>query len=124
MVFLAVVKALDAVQVNRLTILNFPLYLVKLFGWTFEASFQSAASSGCGMHAGMAWGGKIFPVPSSLYVNNMLIPPYHIELAVYADHTAIIVTSHQLPGYFSDRMLAVRMEGHYQCREEYQDALR
>lgn len=98
MVFLGVVKAFDAVRVNKLTILNFPLYLVKLiysylFGWTFEASFQSATSSGCGMHAGLAWGRIIFPVSSSLYVD-MLIPPYHVKLAVYADHTAIIATSH------------------------------
>jgi hypothetical protein len=108
-VFLAVLKAFDAVQVNRLTILNFPVYLVKLvysylFRCTFEVSFQSATSSGCGMHAGMAWGGIIFSVPSSQYVSDILIPPYHAELAVYADHTAIshillVGAVHQLRGY-------------------------
>jgi len=69
------VKAFDAVQVNsllyKLTILNFPLYLVKLiysylFSWTFEAFFQSSTSTVCGMRADVARGGIISPVPSSL----------------------------------------------------------
>ena len=103
-VFLVVVKVFDAVWVSgllyRLTVLNFPLYIVKLiysylFGWTFKASFQSATSTGCGMWTGMAWGGVIFLAPSSLYVNNMRMPPCHIELAVSANHTAVIATSHQ-----------------------------
>jgi hypothetical protein len=83
-VFLDIVKAFDAVQVNSLlymlTILNFPLYLVKLiysylFSRTFEAFFQSSRSTVCGMGAGMARGGIISHVSSSLYVSNMPMPP-------------------------------------------------
>jgi hypothetical protein len=82
-VFLDMVKAFDAVQVSglyKITILNFPLYLLKhiysyLFSRTFKAFFQSSTSTVCGMHAGMAWGGIISTVPSSLYVNDMPMPP-------------------------------------------------
>jgi hypothetical protein len=35
----------------------------------------------------------ISPVPFSLYVNDMLSPSHHVELALYADDTAIIGTS-------------------------------
>jgi hypothetical protein len=77
------VKAFDAVRVigllYKLTILNFPLYLVKLiyshlFGQTFEEFFQSTTSTGCGMLAGVARGGIISPVPTSLHFSDMLTP--------------------------------------------------
>jgi hypothetical protein len=45
------------------------------------------------MRAGVVQGGFISPVPFSLYVNNMPSPSHHVELALYADGTAIIATS-------------------------------
>ena len=50
-------------------------------------------SSRRGMRAGVAQGGLISPVLFSLYVNDMPPPSYHVELDLYADDTAIIVTS-------------------------------
>jgi len=41
----------------------------------------------------MAKGGLISPVLFSLYVNDMSSPSHHVELALYADDTAIIATS-------------------------------
>jgi len=41
----------------------------------------------------VAQGGLISPVLFSLYVNEMPSPSYHVELAFYADDTAIIATS-------------------------------
>jgi len=38
-------------------------------------------------------GGLISPVLFSLYVNDMPSPSHHVELALYADDTAIIATS-------------------------------
>jgi len=35
----------------------------------------------------------ISPVLFSLYVNDMPSPSHHVELALYADDTAVIVTS-------------------------------
>jgi hypothetical protein len=45
------------------------------------------------MRAGVAQGGLIFPVLVSLYVNDMPTPLHHVELALYADDTAVIATS-------------------------------
>ena len=45
------------------------------------------------MRAGVAQGGLISPVLFSLYVNDMPSPSQHVELALYADDTAIIATS-------------------------------
>jgi len=45
------------------------------------------------MRAGMAQGGLISPVLFNLYVNDMPTPSHHVELALYADDTAIIATS-------------------------------
>jgi retron-type reverse transcriptase len=78
--------------------LKFPSYLVKtiqsyLRSRTFEASFQAATSSRRGMRAGVAQGGLISPVLLSLYVNDIPIPSRHVELALYADDTAVIATS-------------------------------
>ena len=82
----------------KLTVLNFPSYLVNIIssylrGRTFEASFQTATSSRRGMRAGVAQGGLISPILFSLYVNDMPKPSHHVELAFYADDTAIIATS-------------------------------
>ena len=78
--------------------LNFPSYIVHTIssyhrGRTFEASFQTATSSRRGMRAGVAQGGLISPVLFSLYVNVMPSPSHHVELALYADDTAVIATS-------------------------------
>ena len=45
------------------------------------------------MRAGVARGELISPVFFSLYVNDMPKPSHHVELALYADDTAIIATS-------------------------------
>jgi len=101
-VFLDVAKAFDSVWIDgllyKLTLLNFPSYLVHtissyLRGRTFEASFQTATSSRRGTRAGVAQGGLISPVLFSLYVNDMPIPSHHVELALYVDDTAVIATS-------------------------------
>jgi hypothetical protein len=101
-VFLDVVKAHDSVWINallyKLTILNLPSYLVHtissyLRGWTFEASFLTATYSRRGMQAGVAQGGLISPAPFSVYVNELPTPSHHVELALYADDTAVIATS-------------------------------
>jgi hypothetical protein len=101
-VFLDVAKAFDTVWIDgllyKLTLLNFPSYLVHtissyLRGRTFEAAFQTATSSRRVMRAGVAQGGLISPVLFSLYVNDMPTPSRHVELALYADDTAVIATS-------------------------------
>jgi hypothetical protein len=101
-VFFDVAKAFDTVWIDgllyKLTLLNFPFYIVHtissyLQGRTFEASFQTATSSRRGMRAGVAQGGLISPVLFSLYVNDMPAPLHHVELALYADDTAVIATS-------------------------------
>jgi hypothetical protein len=45
------------------------------------------------MRAGVVQGGLISPVLFSLYVNELPSPSHHVELAFYADDTAIIATS-------------------------------
>jgi hypothetical protein len=113
-----VAKALDTVWIDgllyKLTILNFPSYLVHtistyLRGRTFEASFLTATSSRRGMRDGAAQGGLISPVLFSLYVNDLPTPSHHVELALYADDSAIIATSSKptllvsyLDSYLSD----------------------
>jgi len=103
-VFLDVAKAFDTVWIDgllyKLTLQNFPSYIVHtvssyLRDRTFEASFQMAMSSHRGMRAGVAQGGLISPVLFSLCVNDMPSPSHHVELALYADDTAIIATSHK-----------------------------
>jgi hypothetical protein len=101
-VFLDVAKAFDTVGIDgllyKLTLLNFRSYIVHtissyLRGRTFEASFQTATSSRRIMRAGVAQGGLISPVLFNLYVNDMPSPSHHVDLALYADGTAIIATS-------------------------------
>jgi retron-type reverse transcriptase len=45
------------------------------------------------MRAGVAQGGLISPILFSLYVNDMPQPSHHVQLALYADDTAVIATS-------------------------------
>jgi hypothetical protein len=113
-----VAKALDAVWVDglllKLTARNSPSYLVKtissyLHNRTFEASFQTATSTRRGIRPGVAQGGIISPVLFSLYVNYMPVRSRHVELALYADDTAIIAISRNqallvsyLEAYLSD----------------------
>jgi len=61
------------------------------------------------MRAGVAQGRLISPVLFSLYVNDIPSPSHHVELAFYADDTAIIATSRKptllvsyLESYLSD----------------------
>ena len=58
-----------------------------------EASFQTATLSRRGMRAGVAQGGLISIVFFSLYVNDMPPTSHHVELAFYADDTAMIAVS-------------------------------
>jgi len=103
-VFLDVAKAFDTVWVDgllyKLIILNYSSYIFKtvssyLKGRTFEASFQTATSTSRCMRAGVAQGGIVSPVLFSLYVNDMPSPSRHVELALYANDTAVIATSRQ-----------------------------
>jgi len=97
-----VAKAFDTIwidcQLYKLTLLNFPSYIVHtissyLRNRTFEASFQTATSSPRGLRVVVAQGRLISPVLFSLYVNDMPPPSHHVELALYPDDTAIIATS-------------------------------
>ena len=45
------------------------------------------------MRAGVAQGGVISPVFFTLYVNDIPTPCRHVELAQYADDTALVATS-------------------------------
>jgi hypothetical protein len=54
------------------------------------------------MRAGVAQGGLVSPVLFSLYVNDIPTPSRHVELAQYADDTALVATSRSpslLTGY-------------------------
>jgi hypothetical protein len=97
-----VAKAFDTVWdkdlLYKLTVLNFPPYLVKTISAyldyrTFQTSFQSATSIRRGMRTGVVQGGLVSPVLFSLYVNDIPTPSRHIELAQYADDTALVATS-------------------------------
>jgi hypothetical protein len=60
---------------------------------TFEASFQAATYSHRHLRTGAAQGGLFSPVLFSLYVNYIHVPSLHVELALYADDSAVIATS-------------------------------
>jgi hypothetical protein len=103
-VFIDVAKAFDTVWIDgllyKITLLNFPSYIVQttfscLRCRTFEASFQTTTSCRRGVRAGVAQGGMISHVLFNLYVNDMPETSHHVELALYADDTAIIATSHK-----------------------------
>jgi hypothetical protein len=88
-VFLVVAKAFHIVWVKgllyKLTVLNFPFYLVKTISsyldcQTFQTSFQSATATCHGMRAGVVQGGLISPVLFSMYVNDIPTPSHHVEL--------------------------------------------
>jgi hypothetical protein len=102
-VFLVVAKAFDTVWVKgllyKLTVLNFPSYLVKTVSpyldcQTFETSFQSATTTCRGMRAGEAQGGHVSPLLFSLHVNDIPTPSRHVGLAQYAEDMALVATSH------------------------------
>jgi hypothetical protein len=97
-IFLYVAKAFDTVWFDgllfKLTALNFSPYLVKIISSTlhnraFEAAFLTATYTRRCMRAGVEQGGIVSPVLFSLYVNDMPVPSRHVELALYADDTAI-----------------------------------
>jgi hypothetical protein len=96
-VFLDVAKAFDTVWIDgllyKLTRLNFPSYIVHTISSYLRRSFQTAMSSRRGMRAGVSQGRLISPVLFSLYVNDMPPLSHHVELALYADDMAVIVTS-------------------------------
>jgi hypothetical protein len=101
-VFLDVAKAFDTVWVKgllyKLTVLNFPSYLVKTISSyldcrTFQTSFQTPTSASRVMRAGVAQGEIVSAVLFGLYVNDIPTPPRHVELSQYADDTALISTS-------------------------------
>jgi hypothetical protein len=101
-VTLDVAKAFDTVWIDgllyQLTLLNFPSYIVHtissyLRDRTFEASLQTSTTSRRGMRAGVAEGELISTVLFSLHVNDMPSPSHRVELALYAEDTAIIITS-------------------------------
>jgi hypothetical protein len=100
-IFLDVAKAFDTVSVDgllfKLTAVNFPYYNVKimpsyLHNRTFEAVFLTASFTRRRMRAAVVQGALVSPVLFSLYVD-MPVPSRHVELALYADDTAIIATS-------------------------------
>jgi hypothetical protein len=101
-VFLDVAKAFDTVWVKgllyTLTVLNFPSFLVKTISSyldcrIFQTSFHSATSTCRGMRAGVVQGVLVSPVLFNLYVNDILTPSRHVELAQYADVTDLVATS-------------------------------
>jgi hypothetical protein len=59
---------------------------------TFQTSFQSATFT-CGKLAGVLRGRLVSPVLFSLYTNDIPTPSRHVELAQYADDTALVATS-------------------------------
>jgi hypothetical protein len=111
-VFLDVGKAFDTVWVKgllyKLTVLNVPSFMVKTISSylecrTFQTSFQTTTSGV--MRAGVAQGGIVSAVLFSLYVNDIPTPSRHVELAQYADDTALIATPCDpflLVGYLED----------------------
>lgn len=101
-VFLDATRAFDTAWVDgflyKLRVLNFPSYLFKtvssyMSSRTFEFSFQTATSAYCHTRADVAQGEIISPALFSLQVSDIFSPSRHVELALYGDDTAVIVTS-------------------------------
>ena len=97
-----VARAFDYVWIDgllyKLILLDFPSYLVKtissyLTTRTFVVSFRNATSSRRFVRAGVAQGGLISCVLFTLYVNDFPTTCRHVELAQYANDTAIVATS-------------------------------
>jgi hypothetical protein len=55
-------------------------------------SFPSATSTRRSARSGVVHGGLIYIVLFSLYANDRPAPPSHVELALYADDTALVAT--------------------------------
>jgi hypothetical protein len=64
------------------------------------------------MRSGVAQGELVSPVLFRLYVNDVPTPSLHIELAHYADDTALVVTSRSLS-------LLINYLEAYLCRLEH-----
>jgi hypothetical protein len=101
-IFLDVAKAFDTVWVDgvlfKLTALNFPSYRVKIISFNlhnrkFEPAFLTDTTTCRPISAGVAQGGLVSPALFSPYANDTPVPCRHVELALYADDTAIIATS-------------------------------
>jgi len=99
--FLDVAKAFDIVWIYgliyKLTLLKFQSYVVNtvlsyLRGRTFEASFQTATASRRDTWASVTEVGLNSLVLFSLYVKDMSLPSYKVELPLYGEGTAIITT--------------------------------
>jgi hypothetical protein len=64
-----------------------------------------------GLRAGVAQGGLVSPLLFSLYVNDIPTPSRHVELAQYADDTALVARSPSLLfGYLEDVDLQITEE--------------
>ena len=121
----------------KLTILNFPPYLVTtissyLYGRTFKASFQSATSTRRGMRAGVSQGGNNLPCPfqSVCQRHDYAIPARRAGSLRgrhgQQSHVPSAGATPQLLGVMSQRSKAVseRMEDRYQRFEDHRDVLR
>lgn len=77
----------------RLTILNFPSYLVKTISSHLRLSKQPHSRA---VAFGLAWlRVEVSHVLSSLYVSDMPMPSHHFKLALYTDYMAIMAASHK-----------------------------
>ena len=138
-VFLDVAKTFSVAWVDgllyKLTVLNFPSYLVKiissyLYGQTFEVSFQSATSTHRGMRAGTAQDAIISPMLFSVYQHTFAIPPHQVGSVCgehgFHSHIPPASTACHLSGVISQwpRAVTERIEDHCQGLEEYRNALR
>ena len=78
---------------------------------------------------GVAQVGSIYPFLFSLYVNDMPSPSHHVELALYADDTAVIATSRKptllvsyLESFIKNPSTVIeRMENRHKCFQEQPD---
>jgi hypothetical protein len=95
-------KAFDTVCVKgilyKITVLNVQSYLVKTISSyldcrIFQTFIQSATPTRRGMRAGVVHDGLVSLVLFSLYVNDIPTSSRHVELAHYADDTALVATS-------------------------------
>ena len=113
-------EAFDTVWIDgllyMLTLLNFPYYILHKYHCTYWIG-RSKRPSRWTRHlveaCGLGWlRVDSSPFSSSVYVNDMPSPSHHVELALYADDTAIIATSRKptlfdslLQSYFNEHQL-------------------